>query len=157
MGKLIILCGISGSGKSTFASEKVQNNPEKYIIINRDKLREAHYGYLEETINEYYNRTDLQYLESQITAVQDSLINFWLRRGKDVVIDATNLKKEYIKNFDKFGFPIEILYFDITLKEALTRDMCRNRKVGEDVITKQYSQYINLRSFTQKVVKTENI
>jgi len=146
MGKIIILSGISNSGKSSFAATTVQNNPEKYIIVNRDKLREAHYGYTEETVSEYYHRDDLQYLESQITAVQDSLINFWLKRGKDVIVDATNLKKAYIKEFDKFGFPTEVMYFDITLKEALTRNMSRKRKVDPEVIERQYGQYVNLRN-----------
>lgn len=146
MSKIIILCGISGSGKSTFASATVRHNPERYIVVNRDKLREAHYGYLEDTISEYYHRNDFNYLESQITAVQDNLINFWLKRGKDIIIDATNLRSKYIKDFEKFGVPTEVIYFDVTLEEALTRNMGRKRKVDKEVIKKQYQQYCSLRS-----------
>lgn len=145
MGKILILCGISGSGKSTFASTTVRHNTERYVVVNRDKLREAHYGYLEDTISEYYTRNDFNYLENQITAVQDNLIDFWLKRGKDVIIDATNLKTSYQKAFEKFNVPTEVIYFDVTLKEALTRNMGRKRKVDESVIEKQYQQYCNLR------------
>lgn len=145
MAKIIILSGISGSGKSSFASTTVRHNPERYIVVNRDKLREAHYGYLEDTISEYYHRNDLNYLENQITAVQDNLIEFWLKKGKDVIIDNTNLKSSYIKHFDKFGVETEVMFFDVTLKEALTRNMGRKRQVDEDVIIKQYEQYLNLR------------
>jgi predicted kinase len=145
MGKIILLCGISGSGKSTFASTTVRHNPERYISVNRDKLREGFYGYTEETVNEYYHRNDLNYLENQITAVQDNLIEFWLKRGKDVIIDNTNLKSSYIKHFDKFGVDTEVMFFDVTLKEALTRNIGRKRQVDEDVIKKQYEQYLNLR------------
>lgn len=145
MSKIIILCGISGSGKSTFASTTVRHNPERYVSVNRDKLREGFYGYIEDTISEYYHRNDFNYLENQITAVQDNLIDFWLKRGKDVIIDATNLKTSYQKEFEKFGFPTEIIYFDVTLKEALTRNMGRKRKVDESVIERQYQQYCNLR------------
>lgn len=152
MSKILILCGISGSGKSTFASTTVRHNPERYVIVNRDKLREAHYGYTEETVNEYYHRNDLSYLENQITAVQDNLIAFWLKRGKDVIIDATNLKLSYQQEFGKFGFPTEVIYFDVTLKEALTRNMGRKRKVDEKVIEKQYSQYLNFK-FRRKRIK----
>lgn len=148
MGKIIILSGISNAGKSRYATKTVQENPEKYVIVNRDKLREAHYGYTEETVKEYYLRSDFNYLENQITAVQDNLINFWLRKGKDVIIDNTNLKMSYIKDFNKFEVEVEIKYFDITLKEALTRNMSRKRKVDEKIIEKQYSQYINLRKET---------
>lgn len=145
MAKIIILSGISGSGKSSFASTTVRHNPERYIVVNRDKLREAHYGYLEDTISEYYHRNDLNYLENQITAVQDNLIEFWLKKGKDVIIDNTNLKSSYIKHFDKFGVDTEVMFFDVTLKEALTRNMGRRRQVDEDVIKRQYEQYLNLR------------
>lgn len=145
MGKIIILCGISCSGKSSYAAELVQANPKKFIIVNRDKLREAHYGYLEDTISEYYKRKDLNDLESQITCVQDKLIDFWLRKGKDVIIDATNLKQSCINEFSKFNVETEVIYFDITLKEALTRNMGRKRQVDEEVIQRQYQQYINLR------------
>lgn len=145
MGKIIILSGISNSGKSTFAATTVQYNPEKYIIVNRDKCRELCYGYTEETVKEYYLRSDFNYLENQITAVQDNLINFWLKRGKDVIIDNTNLKLSYIKYFDKFEVETEVIYFDITFKEALTRNMGRNRKVDEEIIRKQYQAYLQLR------------
>ncbi len=38
-----------------------------------------------------------------------------------------------------------VVYFDVTLKEALTRNMGRKRKVDESVIERQYQQYCNLR------------
>ena len=145
MGKLIILCGISGSGKSTFASTTVRHNPEMYICIGRDKIRELLYGYTEETVCEYYSRNDFNYLESQVTATQNNLINFWLKKDKTVIVDNTHLKQSYINYYDKFGVEVRVIYFDVLLKEALTRDMGRNRKVGEDIINRQYSQYINLR------------
>lgn len=150
MGKLIILCGISGAGKSSFASTVVRHKPEKYICIGRDKVRELLYAYTEETVSKYYNRTDFNYLESQVTATQDKLIDFWLKKDKTVIVDNTHLKQSYIKDYNKFGVEVEVIYFDVLLKEALTRDMCRNRKVGEEIITKQYSQYINLRNIPQK-------
>lgn len=146
MSNLLILSGISNSGKSTFARKVVDVNPSQYIIIGRDKLREMSYGYKENNVFAYYNREDFNELESQITAMQNLIISFWLKKGKAVIVDNTNLKRRYIREFEKFGVPIEVKYFDITLKEALTRDMGRDRKVGEEVITKQYSYYINLRA-----------
>lgn len=82
MNKLIILVGISGSGKSTFASTMVRHNPERYVIVNRDKIRELLYGYTEETISEYYQRNDLNKLEKQVTAYEDILIKQGLSIGK---------------------------------------------------------------------------
>ena len=88
---------------------------------------------------------DFNYLESQVTATQNNLINFWLKKDKTVIVDNTHLKQSYINYYDKFGVEVRVIYFDVLLKEALTRDMGRNRKVGEDIINRQYSQYINLR------------
>jgi len=146
MSSILLLSGISNSGKSTFAKKLVDVNPEKYIIVSRDILRYM-YGYTEETVSEYYSRPEFLLLENQITAMQDYLISFWLRRSKTVIIDNTNLKKKCIKEFDKFGVPVEVKYFDITLKEAITRNMSRNRKVSEEVIIKQYNIYINSEKF----------
>lgn len=145
MAKIIILSGISNAGKSSFASELVQKHPQAFVVVNRDKLREAHYGYTEETVKHYYTHKDFNYMESQITAVQDKLIDFWLRRNKDVIIDATNLKNSYIKEFSKFGVPTEVKFFDITLEEALIRDSNRKRQVGKEIIERQYAQYLNLK------------
>jgi predicted kinase len=146
MSSILLLSGISNSGKSTFAKTVVDAHPSEYIIVQRDKLREMAYGCTESNVWEYYSRKDFALLESQITAMQDSLISFWLKRGKTVIIDNTNLKKKYIKKFDKFKVSVEVKYFDINLEEALTRNMSRNRKVDENVIIKQYNSYIQLRS-----------
>jgi len=67
MSKLILLCGISNSGKSTYSSTAVQHNPEKYVRVNRDKLREMLYGYTEESVKNYYHRNDMYRLEVQKT------------------------------------------------------------------------------------------
>lgn len=151
MSKIIILSGISNSGKSTFTATTVQPNPERYVCVNRDKIRELLYSYTEETIPEYYYRNDFNYLESQVTAVQDNLISFWLKRGKDVIVDNTNLRARYIKDFEKFEVPLEVRFFDITLKESLTRNMGRKRKVDENIIERQYGQYIELRKSYDKI------
>ena len=146
MSNILLLSGISGSGKSSFAKKVMDNNPTQYVIVNRDKIRELLFGYTEKTIVEHYTRDNFNDLESQVTATQDLLISFWLKNGKTVIVDNTNLRQKYIKEFDKFGVPVEVKFFDVTLKEAITRDMGRVRQVGEEIITKQYSQYLSLRS-----------
>lgn len=145
MNKLIILVGISGSGKSTFSSTTVRHNPERYVIVNRDKIRELLFGYTEETIFEYYLRSDLNKLEKQVTVYEDILIKQGLNTGKDVIVDATHLKANYIDRFKFFNIHTEINFFDIDLKEAIDRDSKRIRKVGETVIKKQYDQYNHLK------------
>lgn len=143
-GSIKILIGISNSGKSTYSHEQWLKNPENTIIVNRDAIRYM-FGYTEETISEYYSRPDFNKREKQVTKYEDTLINEGLCEGKTVIIDSTHLSKDYITRHAYWNVPIDIIWFDITLKEALTRDMSRQRKVGEDVINKQYGRYVQLR------------
>jgi predicted kinase len=145
MKKIVVTVGVSGSGKSTWSKEKWEMAPLSTAIVNRDKVRELLFSYTEETIKNYYNRADLNLLEKQVTKYEDVLIHEALNENKTVIIDATHLDKKYIERYKFWNVPVEIVWFDVTLKEAITRDMGRNRKVGEDIITKQYGKYISLR------------
>lgn len=149
-GKLIVLCGISNSGKSTFAATTVQHNPERYVRVNRDKIREMLYGYTEDNVHEYYYRNDLRHREDYVTEVEDTLINKVLSDGKIPIVDATHLKPKYLNRFDKFDVEKELIFFNITLSEALIRNSDRNRKVEPRVIIGQYNSYVDLKEFLEK-------
>ncbi len=142
--KLIVLCGISGSGKSTYASQLVRENPQEYALVNRDKIRELLFGYTEETISSYYLREDLGKLEKQVTLYEDTLIHEGLNLGRTVIVDATHLETKYLKRFEFWNVPIEYKYFDISIITALVRDGNRTRKVGVDIINKQFEKYKKL-------------
>jgi len=85
MNKIILMVGISGSGKSTRAKEI--SDKTGALIINRDKLREMLFGYTESNIADYYKLPDLYLKENQITSFQDYLIERALIKGDDVIID----------------------------------------------------------------------
>ena len=138
--KIIVLVGISGSGKSTFASTTVRHNPERYVTLSRDKVRELIYGYTESDVHEYYGRNDFNYMERQVSDTLDVLISFWLKKGKDVIVDNTHLKRKYIEEYDKFGVDVETIFFGVDLDVAIERDSKRVRRVGEDVIRRQFKQ-----------------
>jgi predicted kinase len=143
-GKLIITVGISGSGKSTWAHEMWESNPEKYVIISRDKIRELLFGYTEETIDKYYAMPSISKFEKQVTGYEDTLINDALNHGRNVIIDATHLSRKYLQRFSYWNVETSILVFSIELETAIVRDLVRNRKVGDAVIQKQYNRFINL-------------
>ncbi len=142
--KLIVLSGISGSGKSTYAAELVQSDPQKYALVNRDKIRELLFGYREDNISEYHKRPDLGKLEKQVTLYEDTLIHEGLNLNKTVIIDATHLNKKYLERFQFWNVPIDYKYFDTPLKDAIFRDLGRTRKVGADIIKKQWDTYSSL-------------
>lgn len=149
MKELIVLVGISGSGKSTLASKLVRDEPSKYTVVNRDKIRELIYGYTEENIHHYYQREDLGKLEKEVTLYEDTLIHEGLNLGRTVIVDATHLEEKYLKRYEFWNVPIKYKYFDIYLIDAIDNDSNRIRKVGEEVIRKQFEKY-------KKLVKLEN-
>lgn len=149
-GKLIILVGISNSGKSTWAATMVQDNPDEFIRINRDNIRSLLYGYTDTTVAEYYKRKDINQLEKQITRFEDTLIYDALEHGKTVIVDATHLQRKYLERFKYWNVPTHLSFFDISLKEAIIRNAGRSRQVDSDIIIKQASQYKSLKASLTK-------
>lgn len=115
-------------------------------MVNRDKIRELLFGFSESIVSSYYSRADVNKLEKQVTKYEDTLIYEALCENKTVIVDATHLDRKYITRFEYWNVPLEVKWFDVTLKEALTRDMSRVRQVGEGIISKQYDKYVNLRN-----------
>jgi len=145
-GEIKVLSGISASGKSTYANMLFLSDPNKYVIISRDKIRELLYGFTEESVEAYYSMDNFGKMEKQVTKYQNELIQFSLGQGKSIIIDNTNLRIKYIKEFSSnFDVPISFEFFDISLEEAIARDSKRVRKVGSEVITKQYENYCSLK------------
>lgn len=150
MRKIIVTVGISGSGKSTFANNLVQVNPNLYTVINRDKLRELLFGYTEENVQDYYNRPDIRKLEKQVSKYEDILIKEALASGLVPIIDATHLKREYLERFKYWNTFVDVVFHDITLEKAINRDGKRRRSVGAEIITRQYNQYKSLVASLEK-------
>jgi len=148
-GNLLILVGISGSGKSTYAHELWKENPDKYVIVNRDKIRELLFGFTEAQMDEYYRLPKLGKYEKQVTRYADTLINDGLNHGKTVIVDATNLTIKYLNSYKYWNVPVDVKVFSISLEDAIQRDLTRNRVVGQAVIEKQYAR---LRSLTTQLL-----
>ena len=138
--KIIVLSGVSGSGKSTRACELQKLNPNS-VIINRDKLREMFFGYSEDNIKEYYKLPDLFSKESLITKYCDKIIKQSLENNKTVIIDNTHVKLKYINEIKKkFGnYEISFELIDTPLEECFKRNSIRTRRVDEIIIKEQFN------------------
>ena len=139
-GELIILVGISGSGKSTWSKKEWELNPTKTVIVNRDKIRELLFGFTEAQMISYYDRKDLNTLENQVNKYQEELISFSLRNGKKVIVDNTHLKQKYLNEYTKYDYPKKFILFNTPNHIALERAKERNRRVGLSVIENQSKQ-----------------
>lgn len=148
--RITITVGVSGSGKSTWAHEQWAKDPKNIVIVNRDKIREQLFGFTEGTVSEYYDRDDTYSNEKLVTRFEDTMINEALEMGKDVIVDATHLKRAYIERFKYWNVSTTYRMFPVTLKEAEVRDMGRKRRVGAEVIQKQYNRFVQLFKELQK-------
>lgn len=145
--KLIILIGPSGSGKSTWARKFFKNSPYNTIILNRDKMREMLFGYTESTIHEYYTIVGFNKFEKIVSNTIDSIIIDNLYNDVNIIVDNTHLKLKYISSYFKYNVPVEFVWLDSSKEECIYRDSKRIRKVGIDIINKQWEEFKQLKQY----------
>lgn len=133
MSNVIILSGISGSGKSTVAL-KINNETGAYII-STDEFREIISG-----------DVGNQECSHKAFIAAENTLEYLLRRGKDVILDATSLKAKYRKKWIEIAKKYNAAVYGIVLttpKEVcLDRDSKRDRKVGAAVIERQFEMWV---------------
>lgn len=93
MQEVIFNVGVSGSGKSTWTTNFIKNNPN-YLRINRDDIRKTLVG----DLNGYYQRKDLNIIENLVTNLEAYILVEALRKNYNIIMDNTHLKPSYIKD-----------------------------------------------------------
>lgn len=135
---------ISASGKSTLAREYVEQG---YVEINRDILRERYFSCVYPQIPFCWKKWDWSW-ETCINEMQLSEIINNANLGNNIIISDTNLNPKtndrLINQLKLVGYKVEHSYLDVSLEECLTRDSNRTNPVGEEVITRQYQNYLKL-------------
>ncbi|GAB4047776.1 phosphatase domain-containing protein [Spirosoma litoris] len=139
MKQVLILTGLSGSGKTTFARQFCAENPN-WLRVNRDDLRRS---LLSVSLQEYWTTwTDREKdrLESLVSEIQKTAILDGLTRGWHIVVDNTTLKLKYINeyrnllasHFDEVKIQYKLI--ETPTDECIRRDQNRPDSVGEAVI-----------------------
>lgn len=149
MSKLTILRGVSGSGKSTWATQ------QNAVVVSRDAIRLAFFGSNDQ---DYYmvDSDVLREKENTVTVLQDAAIAGALKAGKDVIVDNTNTEWKFVKSIAKIGYrygaEVEVKVFDVPLITAVMRDLGRHqaggRRVGEQIIKNQYERLQKTKGLT---------
>lgn len=151
MSKILILRGIPASGKSTFALQFVEENPDLHARVNRDDLRKSVFG-------KYTDLSPDQ--EDLITELERNAVKTLLNSGKDVVIDSMSVRPRYVREWMKFAarnnVEAVIKEFPISLDDAIFRDSVREKSVGAQVIRNIWNKYTNNGKFL-KVEYTPNL
>lgn len=161
---IILLKGIPGSGKSTFAKKFVDENPN-YVRINKDDLRRMRGKY---------------WIPAQEKIIGDweiALCYYVARHGFDILIDGTNMNtktiddilrsickgfvdrcrveawkhlksfriRAAIKAFWNNDIVVEDKWMDTPVEECIRRDSLRPEPVGEKVIRDFHKRYLKQR------------
>lgn len=138
--EVLMLKGLMGSGKTTFAKQFLKEN-QNYKCVNRDALRHMLSNYT-------FNSENEKLVQQLWLASVESIIS----QGYNLIVDETNLNpKTYKQNIDaitviakEYEIPVSFSMkeFDVYLEEAILRDKLRDFSVGEDVIRQAYKKYI---------------
>lgn len=145
MKKIIVLRGLQGSGKSTWAKKWVNEEPEHRVRFNRDDIR---------------NMLGLYWVPSReglIDSMYWNLIEQATASGYDIVIDNMNLNEKYIEDIKKFveetnlwlensladfRYEVEVKdFFHIPLQTCIDRDAQGEHPIGERVIRNTFNKY----------------
>ncbi|KAB7731469.1 AAA family ATPase [Rudanella paleaurantiibacter] len=139
MQHLLILIGISGSGKSTFARQFVQDKPN-YLRLNRDELRRS---VLPVSLGEYWKWDEKRKnrIERLVSDLEQTALHSALDGGWNVVMDNTHLRARYIhellKRVESREIEVTFRLLEVPLDEAIRRDANRPDSVGETAIREQ--------------------
>ena len=140
MNKLILTRGIQGSGKTTWARQWVEEDPENRVRINNDDIRNM--------LGKYWVTSR----ENLVSSIKKNMAEEAINRGYDIVVDNMNLNpkeilfwKDMVKmaNMDPDGYQYEIEFKDffIPLEECIRRDAMRHNPIGEKVIRETWKRY----------------
>jgi len=152
--KMLILVGISGSGKTTFCKE-IMEEDSNYVRINRDDLRLSLIG----TLKDYYTNSLIKEREKLVTYIQDCILEEIGFSDFNCIIDNTNLDINYINNSlehidgwieDEYSdnelCPYLIVIFDTPVSECKKRVMERDGLSVDEVsyIDKQHDKFLKI-------------
>lgn len=135
---LLVLVGIPGSGKSTWAHKFLARHP-RYQLVSTDQIRADLYG--DEAI-----QGDWQQVWGQVVARwQQTLDQASDGSVAGVIYDATNARRRNRRQIlavaRAMGFhPITLVWFDMPLGLCLRRNQLRSRQVPPDIIARMHHQ-----------------
>ena len=135
---LTIYIGLPGSGKSTLARIQQSKYPAKYVLVNKDEIRNTlkKDGWVWSHDN-----------EKKVIAIRDQMILDALKSGKCAISDDTNLAPKHRVRLEEIakecGAEVKVELVNTSLEDCIRRDNFRIpiERVGEKVIREMYEKY----------------
>ena len=130
-----VLCGLSGSGKSTVVKKLTSKNDD-IKIVELDQLRLKHKE----------KRNNRREIDGKVRQESKELIKQYIREGYDVIFDACNLRKDFRKIVcdlaEEYYAKTILILMDTPLSQCIKNDRDRTvRTVGEQIIYNQRKSF----------------
>jgi predicted kinase len=141
MAECVMLVGIPTSGKSTYVEKlKKLDYWKDAVVLSTDSYIEKEAKRMGLTYNQVFDDVidnATRELELQLIMAKD--------KGKDIIFDQTNLsKKTRRKKLSKLPsyYRRGVIYFEVSLEEALKRNKTREGKfIPESILKRMYHQF----------------
>lgn len=119
---LYLMCGIPGSGKSTFCNKLIEHSDKKIEYISRDKIR---FSFLEDG-DDYFSKED-EVFTTFVSSISDAIDDDYV---EEILVDATHLNEKSRNKVLKYLdldcvnlIPVNFLIdFDLALERNNMRD-----------------------------------
>jgi predicted kinase len=148
-----IIWGCSASGKSTIAANILDNYLHQGydgVILERDEIRKSilkdrcEYSH---DVNFWSQWKFTKENEAQVTQIFENCLEAYIKQDQfALIISDTNLQEKYrlplIKRLEEAGFTVIVQRVDEEYRTLLERDSKRKDSVGQQVIARQYAQWL---------------
>lgn len=138
MSTLHIYRGMPGSGKSTAALDLLKDNPDM-VRVNRDSIRMSVFG---KKVGTSFSQ------ENRVSRLSKEIARDALRLGNSVVVDDTNLRPRYVKEWYALAqeFPsveVSVREWNLELDDLLIRNATRPEEdwIDPRAITGMFERY----------------
>lgn len=137
--KVLLLCGVPGSGKSYWAKNDFMYYPNRTAYVSRDEVR---YSMITDN-DEYFSKENAvfaEFVRRINAAIDDPEIT-------SIIVDATHLnwasRNKILRKLHLSNVDVIPVVFNLPLKVCLERNEQREgrAKVPTNVICRMYSQY----------------
>ena len=133
---IIMARGLPASGKSTWAKEQVLAGGGFVKRVNKDELR---------AMVDASKHSDAR--EEEIVGIRDMLVERWVRQGKTVIVDDTNLHPSHETRLrelaEQLGVEFRIQDFThVPFGVCIQRNRERERQVPEPWMFREWEKYI---------------
>jgi predicted kinase len=129
--------GLPGSGKTTWAKQQVLKAvPGGVVVVCKDDLRAMLHA------DRWHGKN-----ERQVVKARDALVQSFLLRGVSVIVADTNLNPAHEERLRDLASKSDVRFAvkdftDVPLNTCVSRDLQREKSVGEKVIRDMYAKYL---------------